>query len=154
MGTDIHAAVEIFDGKRWRAQLWPNPWYGKYNDENPTSYNMHLNRNYDLFAILANIRNCEDGGGYAYIQEERGVPKDVSAEARAVLSNEHSAGWVTLSELLDFDWSRTIKFENDTCFYAEAVGQFYTRWIPKMVKLAKDAGVRPEYLRIVFDFDS
>ena len=78
----------------------------------------------------------------------------MSAEARAVLSNEHSAGWVTLSELLDFDWSRTIKFENDTCFYAEAVGQFYTRWIPKMVKLAKDAGVRPEYLRIVFDFDS
>jgi hypothetical protein len=246
MGTDIHAAVEIFDGKRWRAQLWPNPWYGKYNDENCTTHDMHLSRNYNLFSILANVRNergVDPAEGFDWIQEERGMPEDMSAEARAVLSNGHSAGWVTLSELLEFDWSKTttttgivsgIEFEEwDRCrewregpeswckgvgggsarivtdtrmraalaeikeanhddrgshrrienwtnvypsqeslqeikrklgstytkiswktYYAEAAGQFYTRWIPKLVQLAKDAGVRPEYLRIVFDFDS
>ena len=39
----------------------------------------------------------------------RGVPEDISDAARAALSNEHSATWVTLAEILAYDWDRSTK---------------------------------------------
>ena len=72
-------------------------------------------RNYRHFALLGNVRN---GTGFAgvythdeipYIQDARGVPDDISVRAKARLSDEHSAGWVTLTELKGYDYRQTIQ---------------------------------------------
>lgn len=70
-------------------------------------------RNYRVFALLGNVRN---GSGFAgvythdeipYIQDNRGRPDDITPEAEAKLSDEHSDGWVTLQELKDYDYDLT-----------------------------------------------
>ena len=76
-------------------------------------------RNYELFAILANVRN---GVGFAgvptgdpvnYIVEPRGLPDDMG-EAVAVMSEDeenvglgyHDHSWLTLYEIVSFDWEQ------------------------------------------------
>lgn len=89
-------------------------------------------RNYDTFAILANVRNgrgfagCDTGDGFEPISEPRGLPEDMSAELRGIHAEEDSAanydacrlsygcGWVgdhsfshlLLSELVGCNWNR------------------------------------------------
>ena len=67
-------------------------------------------RNYTVFAILGNVRN---GSGFAgvythdpipFISDCRGVPDDVTKETLDALSNEHSATWCSLTEVMDYDW--------------------------------------------------
>jgi hypothetical protein len=67
-------------------------------------------RHYRMYALLGNVRN---GTGFAgvythdyipFIQDNRGYPVDISREASAKMSMEHSAGWVTLDELKDYDY--------------------------------------------------
>lgn len=69
-------------------------------------------RNYRVFAVLGNVRN---GSGFAgvythdelpYIQDNRGFPDDISDEAKAKMSNEHSEGWVDLAELKAYDYNK------------------------------------------------
>jgi len=71
-------------------------------------------RNYRVFALLGNVRN---GSGFAgvythdpieSISSERGRPADISKEAEAKLSNEHSDGWATLAELKAYDYRQEI----------------------------------------------
>lgn len=113
MGTDIHAAIEYLDGGKWCAYVAANRNYGKYADEPLLSASIDIHRDYDLFAILGNVRNgkgfggCPTGQGFDFISDSRGVPEDISPEARAALSDEHSASWVTLGEILGFDWTKT-----------------------------------------------
>jgi hypothetical protein len=58
MGTDIHIAVERFDGVRWRF----------------TGREVDCVRCYNLFAILADVRN---GEGFVPISLPRGFPHDM-----------------------------------------------------------------------------
>jgi hypothetical protein len=117
MGCDIHPAIEYreaVDGK-WRALMIPNKYFGKGSDEKELSASLDLDRNYDLFAILGNVRNgtgfagCDTGDGFDPMSDNRGIPEDISDEAREALSDEHSSTWVTLSEILAYDWDRTTK---------------------------------------------
>jgi hypothetical protein len=77
-------------------------------------------RNYDLFAILANVRNgrgfagCVTGDGFNSMTDDRGIPDDVSAEGRAYLErygdDGHSHTFMTLQEILEYDWNQvTVK---------------------------------------------
>lgn len=118
MGCDIHAAMEYRNGNgKWRCLKIPNRYYGKLDwEKEPTTASLDIDRNYDVFAILGNVRNgrgfagIETGGGFNYISDNRGIPEDASKTALGVLSDEHSATWVGLRELLEFDWNqRTIK---------------------------------------------
>lgn len=83
MGCDIHAIIE----KRGR--------YTWINKGDPD-----IGRNYELFAVLANVRN-EDG--IPCIAEPRGAPRDCSSAFRGWLASwegdAHSASWVTLAEM-------------------------------------------------------
>lgn len=89
-------------------------------------------RNYNTFAILANVRNgrgfagCDTGDGFEPISEPRGLPEDMSSELRAIQASEDSdanydacrrawgCGWLgdhsfshlLLSELVSFNWNR------------------------------------------------
>ena len=71
-------------------------------------------RNYNLFAILANVRNgrgfagCDTGDGFIPIDMPRGLPIDVSPqvdnESNGWGVDGHSHSWFTLEELLEYDW--------------------------------------------------
>ncbi|MCB9602206.1 MAG: hypothetical protein H6721_15675 [Sandaracinus sp.] len=70
-------------------------------------------RNYGLFAILAGVRN---GLGLDPIVAPRGLPDDASNETRwsiaSLLGHEddcHDHSWLTLEEILAFDWTREVR---------------------------------------------
>jgi hypothetical protein len=117
MGTDIHAAIEYRDGDKWHAVLSPNP-YQKYDapdDPQPEmTARLDIDRDYDLFAILANVRNgrgfgsIKTGEGFDSISDGRGLPDDISTGARDTgCTGDHSETWCSLAEILAFDWTRS-----------------------------------------------
>jgi len=79
----------------------------------------YRDRNYDLFAILADVRNGsgfagdDTGDGFVPICETRGLPDDVDEEIGKISDkwggDGHSHSWVTLKELYEYDWDRTTK---------------------------------------------
>lgn len=90
MGCDIHAMIE----KKTR--------YGYINCGDP-----EIDRNYELFSVLANVRNYDS---VPFISDPRGIPNDVCREFLCwyewLDEDAHSASWVTLKELKDFDISQ------------------------------------------------
>lgn len=74
-------------------------------------------RNYDLFAILADVRNgtgfagCKTGEGFNIISEPRGLPNDMSTELEDYSNEyyEHSGSHLLLKEVLEFDWGQVTK---------------------------------------------
>ena len=107
MGIDIQMFAEVFDGERWRPAetLVENEDYDPISDPleprlRPQS--LYVPRNRALFAILT-----ED------IASPRGIPGDLSQEIAAIERPwcEHGLfnhSWLTLEELLAFDWKRRI----------------------------------------------
>jgi hypothetical protein len=108
MGCDIHPAIEYrtHESAPWIALMYPNKYFGKWDHEPEFTARLDVSRDYDLFAILGNVRNEV---GLAPITDNRGVPDDISPEARGVLSNEHSPTWMNLAEILAHDWDRSSK---------------------------------------------
>lgn len=111
MGTDIHGWLQkSYGGKNW------------YNVQRVPS-----DRNYTLFAALANVRNgrgfagCYTGEAIRFIAEPRGLPADLAAQLAATELQsdnaadddginyyatdfgDHSQTWFTLAELLNWD---------------------------------------------------
>ena len=139
MGCDIHFYVEVLDeGGLWIHHNWREDCYNRdedgriiyYQDEEEDGirvwpsmdydkyfkHPLYVGRNYDLFAILANVRNgygfagCDTGDGFNPISEPRGLPYDVSPEIREESDyygiDGHSHTWFTIQELLDYDWDQ------------------------------------------------
>jgi len=109
MGTDIHAGIEYKENGKWNALMFPNK--RKWEDQPEYAAELDIDRNYDLFAILADVRNgygfggVETGSGFKYIAKDRGLPDDISDEARdTACTGDHTGHWVSLKEILDFDW--------------------------------------------------
>lgn len=116
MGTDIHLYVERREGAKWvSCDVWETDKYEPGIKTVPYGKHFYDDRNYDLFAILANVRNgsgfagVDTGDGFVPLSEPRGLPEDMSPEltAEATRSMEHTPSWVTLKELMDYDWTRT-----------------------------------------------
>ena len=117
MGCDIHFYVEKKqpDGT-WKA----HGAFEKEEDESgwisQTSGRLYSGRNYNLFSILADVRNgrgfagIKTGEGFNPISEPRGVPEDASPEYKAIVEqwdcDGHSHSHHTLRQLLDFDWAQ------------------------------------------------
>lgn len=76
-------------------------------------------RNYDLFAILADVRNgrgfagVPTGEGFYPIADPRGIPEDAHPETREFLESYgvdgHSHSWHDLEALREYDWSQTTR---------------------------------------------
>lgn len=89
-------------------------------------------RNYDLFAILADVRNghgfagIKTGGGFVPIAEPRGIPEDASEDCRLLCEHYgvdgHSHSYHTLRQLLDYDWTQTTS-KQGWCSFRE-----WSRW--------------------------
>lgn len=147
MGCDIHMVVELFDWtgsgdsekQRWSVVLNEAAAYGE--------------RNYALFGLLAGVRAVD----MPLLAAPRGVPEDVSTAtkrwAKRMGVDGHTHSWVTLKEVLDFDWSRPTCYDDvPTC--EEACSDFlaWARGLTKgPTRLARRA---PENIRLVFWFDN
>lgn len=126
MGCDIHFFVEKrVEGKWVSADKWE---IDKDDDEPrqprvPWEQSFYHSRNYNLFAILADVRNgrgfagVKTGEGFNPISPPRGLPDDVSPEVgkEAVrwAGDGHSHSFLTVEELLDYDWTQTTHLEGD-----------------------------------------
>jgi len=121
MGCDIHLFVEKkVDGKWVSADSWEREEEEGFNSLS-VDYNkrFYSGRNYDLFAILADVRNgsgfagCDTGDGFVPIDSPRGIPEDASTEVKECSErwdgDGHSHSWFTLAELLAYDWTQTTK---------------------------------------------
>ncbi len=143
MGTDIHMAAEVRKNGKWELvtdKVFKNPWYqpdvSKQHDWSKDEFTSipYDGRNYNLFAMLADVRNgygfagCITGERLNPISEPKGYPEDMCQELqddlnpavynqegyyddpayyeRPHLSNEHTGSYLTLKELLDYDWNQ------------------------------------------------
>jgi hypothetical protein len=120
MGCDIHLYVEKLENGVW---MPADQWVPDEDDERklsvPYGTGFYDGRNYDLFAILANVRNgygfagCDTGDGFVPIAMPRGLPDGVTPVVKAESDywdcDGHSHSWLTLAEILAYDWTQTTK---------------------------------------------
>jgi len=119
MGCDIHLYVEKKIDNKWQIL---DKLVKEEEEDGTTWYNrqsipFYEGRNYDLFSILADVRNgygfagTPTGEGFVPIYDPRGVPNDASPEYKAVVKNwdcdGHSHSYHTLRQLLNYDWTQT-----------------------------------------------
>lgn len=120
MGTDIHFFVEKKVGDKWvTLDEWKSEdhsaWAGGTYYSPKTE--LYGSRNYDTFAILADVRNgygfagVDTGEGFVPISAPKGYPDDMCKELKSHVYDDdyHSESWLTLKELLDYNWNRTTK---------------------------------------------
>jgi hypothetical protein len=130
MGCDIHLAVEHKIDGVWQ-QIDPpddfprDPWIiqqikaikGKSERileesslltyyENKLATDWYSQRNYYAFAILANVRHDH----FNPISLPKGLPNDLSEDLKTKdCLGEHSFSWLTVKEMIDFDWNQTVE---------------------------------------------
>lgn len=117
MGCDIHLYAEVkVDGKWASRENWCREYDDQDADNVPYKDRLYTKRSYDTFAILADVRNGRGfagivtGEGFNPISAPRGLPPDVSPQVKAQSNSwdgdGHSHSWLTLNELLDYDWTQ------------------------------------------------
>ena len=170
MGCDIHAMIE--EKKVGSYYSW---WINRGDPE--------IDRYYELFSVLGNVRNYNN---IPFIAENRGVDAFSCCEYLSWIkywdSDAHSASWVTLKELKDFNIeqeyynSNLIKDKDnagkiiETCTFTTGkhmgeVGKVklfrvfgedshgIKDW-RRLIKKLDSFGSSPENIRIVFFFDN
>lgn len=118
MGCDIHLFAETKKNGRWEsADAWEvDEDYDPPRSVVPYAKRFYDDRCYNLFAILADVRNgrgfagCKTGEGFIPISKPKGLPDDVSenvkSEAQDWEGDGHSHSWHTLADIFSFDWTR------------------------------------------------
>lgn len=110
MGCDIHAKVQVREGGVWRTIEAPVEKRGEgslweFEFEHWPGLG---DRNYDHFAVLANVRN---DGNIMPISKPKGLPKDMQTfgfDVEDYALGDHSQSWVDLLELLGYPWDREV----------------------------------------------
>lgn len=127
MGCDIHMYVEVKQhGKDiWETvgKVFENEFYDKnklvtidadgYSFRERFTLHPYTGRNYDLFGILANVRNGTWGEEISPISLPKGLPKDAGDFTKKEYADwngdAHSCSWLTLKELESYDWHKKVK---------------------------------------------
>jgi len=168
MGCDIHSFAERKINNKWEKVgehfslgEWEKEYYKKEKNDSPFDW-----RSYSMFAFLADVRNydhCEP------ISKPKGIPDDVCDEIKSEYeyweSDVHSSSYLTLKELLDFDydkkfWNRRVmknnngaslaeEGEGNVLSYRENLGDFFFIHLKELQELGE-----PDDVRIVFWFDN
>jgi len=126
MGCDIHAYVEIREDGKWTHYDWRSKYEEGQYENGSTKYDwkamfndpLYIGRNYNLFAVLANVRNghgfagIQTGEGFIPIDMPRGLPDDVTAKVQSESIgwgvDGHSHSWFTVKELLNYDYNNQV----------------------------------------------
>ena len=110
MGCDIHMHVEYVKrgedpAKQWRC--------GDLFTINKIPISFCDDRNYGLFAVLANVRNYDY---VEYIDDPRGIPENASDYVKEAFDrwkfDAHSASYFTLKELIDYDEENEPRYDS------------------------------------------
>lgn len=100
MGCDIHAVFEKYVDGNWV----------QFGDDD----SMCIGRNYFLFSILADVRNYSD---IVPISKPKGFPENYDGYLVEHWEYDgHSRSWLTLQEILSYDWTKKIynvEYTND-----------------------------------------
>lgn len=119
MGTDIRMYIERRSDEYWHylGKMKINPFYEEDPEHEKPVYPepVYDTPNESLFAILANVGN--DGGfieKYDCIALPLGLPEDLSPELKSYAEDARNqeifaASWLTLEELITFDWHGKIR---------------------------------------------
>ena len=96
MGTDIELHIE---------EKVNGVWHLVEQDPNNRLFDW---RNYGMYAFLAGVKNYS---AIEPISKPRDIPDDISPELRKIVDENlgHSASWLTIKELKDFDYNQTIE---------------------------------------------
>lgn len=144
MGADIHMYVEKKKDGEWKGVLGPDP-YADFKNEGFVDWVdswIYKGRNYELFALLADVRN---DGSIEPIENPRNLPEDitdfVNRHAENWEADGHSHSYFYLSDLLTIEEKTWI--EIDDWFYENVIG-----------KLRLLEGEVKDSVRIVFWFDN
>ena len=122
MGTDIYMHAEVKRNGAWRLILEENvEYHPEKNAQRREPIKVYTGRDYNLFAVLADVRNPNgrtvDDSKFDVIAPPRGLPRDLSPEMRDLVEEwgedwAISLSWLLLSEILDFDWhGKVMHFE-------------------------------------------
>ncbi len=111
MGCDIHLFTEIkksinSEDKWVNVDNWRyNPYYKEGSDDGEEMLHvesLYSGRNYELFGILAGVRDPNNDA----IDDPRGLPEDVSSVTKKASDrwdgDGHSHSWLTLRELKEY----------------------------------------------------
>jgi hypothetical protein len=133
--SDAEDSINCFSTPEKRAarqamyDKFPGVWVESYEEyqkvvgsyEERWKHPLYIGRNYDLFAILADVRNgrgfagVPTGGGFNPIADPKGIPEDASAgyrwEAERWDSDGHSHSYFTVRELLNYNWKQSTTHE-------------------------------------------
>ena len=172
MGCDIHLYAEKITfsyadtgkvkGKWVSLDKWSER--DEWEDADSLYQNLEVNRedrfythgrNYNLFCALVGVRSGGFEPAPKIISEPKGFPKDASRMVKKQKtydgSDGHTHSYLTLAELIAFDWSD----------YGETVKDFIQEVIPKLEAARRDYPHQEEkdcrtrdQVRIVFWFDN
>lgn len=143
MGCDIHMYVEYKNNggsdAEWRCGDYFHMFDPLSTDSKPTRIELYGERDYDLFAVLANVRNYEH---IDYIEDPKGLPRDatefVTREYSTWGFDAHSCSYFTLRELIDYD------YEHDP---RDSFGHYILK------KLIDRLKRRADELNLIWDFE-
>ena len=121
MGCDIHLRIEKrVGGSQWCNVPWTCEDHRKWPMEQPDQDAVEMpdsldGRNYNLFAILADVRQKTWGERLEPIAQPRGIPRDspLYSEEYADIEpwiGDHSFSYVTLKELQDYPWQDPYRY--------------------------------------------
>ena len=111
MGIDIYFYVERREGDRWvSCDEWVPGEDSLGLELQDTVDPFYHDRDYEVFAILADVYNVD---GCNPVARPKGVPDDMCPEVRqryqhAVEFDCFAATWLSLAEILAFDWDQTV----------------------------------------------
>ena len=113
MGCDIHIKIEKRVDNAWVDVPWTSSDKRTYDHKHDPTGALEISdyfdgRNYNLFGILAGVRQGTWGDNIPPIAESRDIPEDSplfnSTDYKDYYLGDHSYSFVTLRELLDYDW--------------------------------------------------
>jgi hypothetical protein len=109
MGCDIHLYIE-YKSKKTEFDGYETRWQSSGGRINP-------GRNYAMFALMANVRNCYSDGKLPVLVEPRGMPEDACYTAtddnRIYISETESEDYVSMETAKRWVNSGSSKFIND-----------------------------------------
>ena len=109
MGCDIHLYIE-YKSKKTEFDGYDSGWQSFGKSINP-------GRNYAMFGLMANVRNCYSDGKLPVLVEPRGMPEDAGYTAtddnRIYISETKSEDYVSMETAKRWVNSGSSKFIND-----------------------------------------